>query len=239
MRVYFIHGFLESPKMWDFTAGLSEDFQFLSLPGHGDRIEEACPDNMTAIGQLILQDIDTSQPYAIIGHSMGGYLLGELISLGAKPAWLGMFHSKFKTDSEAKKVQRARAIDLVVENKNLYMRTMITNLFSEAFKVKKYHVIDQLVEEAFLIKAETVQHCQRAMMNRKDHLALIESLQIPVHYFAGMEDQSVPIAEVQNEMNLLSNATIQTIENVGHMGQWECPEDSFDWVRANCHIRAI
>jgi pimeloyl-ACP methyl ester carboxylesterase len=162
---------------------------------------------------------------------MGGYLMGELVALGARPQWIGMFHSKFKSDTEQKKAQRARAIDLVVENKNLYMRTMISNLFSDAFRVKKYHVIDQLVEEAFLIQAETVQHCQRAMMNRVNHLNSVEALQIPVHYFAGDLDQSVPLEDILEESQKLSFSTLQIIENVGHMGQWECTEDSVHWIR--------
>ena len=230
MRVYFIHGFLESPKMWGFAADLSSDFSYLSLPGHGDRINDTCPDNMTDIAKIILQDIDNTQPYALIGHSMGGYLTGELVALGARPQWIGMFHSKFKSDTEQKKAQRARAIDLVVENKNLYMRTMISNLFSDAFRVKKYHVIDQLVEEAFLIQAETVQHCQRAMMNRKDHIDLIDALQVPVHYFAGDLDQSVPLEDVWEESKRLPQSTLQIIENIGHMGQFECAEDSGNWI---------
>ena len=232
MRIYFIHGFLENPKMWDFAAELSSEKYFLSLPGHGDRIMDSCPDNMTEIGQIILQDIDTSKPYAIIGHSMGGYLLGELVSLGARPEWIGMFHSKFRSDNEAKKAQRARAIELVVENKNLYMRTMISNLFSDAFKVKKYHLIDQLVEEAFQIHAETVQNCQRAMMQRQDRIELIETLQIPVHYFAGNMDTSVTIAEIEQEHLKIKNSHLQIIEDIGHMGQWECPELAKQWINS-------
>lgn len=232
MRIYFIHGFLENPKMWEFTSNLFAEKYFLSLPGHGERIDEACPDNMSAIGQIILQDIDTSQPYAIIGHSMGGYLLGELLSLGARPEWIGMFHSKFSSDDDAKKAQRARAIELVVENKNLYMRTMISNLFSDAFKVKKYHLIDQLVEEAFQIHAETVQNCQRAMMTRQDYIEQVEKHQIPVHFFAGSIDNSVTISDIQQEHLTLSNSYLEIIEDIGHMGQWECPELANEWIQS-------
>ena len=232
MRIYLIHGFLESPKMWDFTSSINGDFAFLSLPGHGDLINTPCPDKMENIGQMIMNQIDTSVPYAIIGHSMGGYLLGTLVHLGAQPQWLGLFHSKLGCDDDAKKMQRSRAIDLVEENKNLYIRTMISNLFPEAFKVKKYNIIDMLVQDAFEISSDTIQNCQRAMMGRSNFIEEVKSLNIPIHFFGGSEDLSVALSDVQNEDALLTNSTLTIAEEVGHMGQWECPDLAWQWINS-------
>jgi surfactin synthase thioesterase subunit len=234
MRVYLIHGFLENPKMWDFTSQLDVAFTRLSLPGHGDWIERPCPGSMEEIAQEILAQINTNEPYGIIGHSMGGYLLGELIHQGARPQWIGLFHSKLSEDEPSKKEQRLRAIDLVVENKNLYIRTMISNLFPEAFKVKKYHIIDDLVRDAFQIETTTIQQCQRAMMNRKGHLKWVESLQIPVHYFGGSVDTSVTQKDIEQEHKQFSLAQVKQVDGIGHMGQWECPEIALEWIQSLC-----
>ena len=230
MRIYLIHGFLENSTMWDFTETLPLEFIRLTLPGHGADTPNIAPNNMEEVGQFVLQQIDVTQPYAIIGHSMGGYLIGTLLHLGARPNKIGLFHSKLGADNDTKKHQRQRAIEMVGENKNLYIRTMISNLFPEPFKVKKYHVIDALVKDAFNIRVETIQHCQQAMMTRKSFIEGIDPLNIPIHFFAGAEDLSVPLSDIQEEHATIKNSTLTIEDGVGHMGQWECPEKAAQWI---------
>ncbi len=219
--------------MWEFAEKLPLEFVHLILPGHGSDASNIAPNTMEEIAQFVLQQIDESQPYGIIGHSMGGYLIGSLLHLGARPNKIGLFHSKLGSDNDAKKNQRQRAIELVSENKNLYIRTMISNLFPEPFKVKKYHIIDALVADAFSIQAETIQHCQQAMMNRASFVESIPTLNIPVHFFAGKDDLSVPLSDVLDEHTTFQNSTLTIIDGVGHMGQWECPEIAAQWIKSH------
>lgn len=209
------------------------EFVRLTLPGHGADTSNIAPNNMEEVAQFVLQQIDITQPYAIIGHSMGGYLIGTLLYLGARPTKIGLFHSKMRADNDAKKHQRQRAIEMIGENKNLYVRTMISNLFPEPFKVKKYHVLDALVKDAFNIRSETIQHCQEAMMNRKSFIEEIDALDIPIHFFAGAEDLSVPLVDIQEEHVTVKNSTLTIQEGVGHMGQWECPEKAAHWIESH------
>lgn len=233
MRIYLIHGFLENSTMWDFTENLPLEFVRLTLPGHGKDVSNIAPNTMEEVAQFVLQQIDVSQPYAIIGHSMGGYLIATLLRLGARPDKIGLFHSKLNPDNDAKKNQRQRAIELVGENKNLYVRTMISNLFPEPFKIKKYHVIDTLVKDAFNIRVETIQHCQQAMINRKGFIEGIHQLNIPIHFFAGTEDLSVPLCDIQEEHATIKNSTLTIQDGIGHMGQWECPEIAAHWIESH------
>ncbi len=231
MKTYFIHGFLESPKMWDFCLAQFQEAQCLSLPGHGDKIDLACPENMAEIAEILLNEIDADQPYQIIGHSMGGYLIPSSIQLGARPVKIGLFHSRVGADDSEKKAQRKRAIDLVQDNKSLYIRTMITHLFSDGFKVKKYHVIDRLIEEANQIDVSNIIACQKAMMNRSCGLSTILESKISSHYFAGSKDNSVTLAQISEEIiQMNSISTLRIEENIGHMGHWERPEAALDWL---------
>lgn len=231
MTTYFIHGFLESPQMWSFCSIKFHDAKYLSLPGHGHRINEDCPDTMEDIAATLIKDINTKEPFQIIGHSMGGYLLPYFLRLGLKPNRLGIFHSKIGADDEAKKTQRQRAIDLVQENKSLYIRTMITHLFSDGFKVKKYQEIERLINEANSIQAKTIAACQKAMMNRTCNLDFVLEQQIPLHFFAGDKDAGIPVEQVQMETNKLSHlATLDIQEGIGHMGQWESPNTVLQWL---------
>jgi pimeloyl-ACP methyl ester carboxylesterase len=231
MTTYFIHGFLESPDMWKFCSLKFPNARYLSLPGHGRRLNELCPDTIEGIAEVLIMDIEANEPFQIIGHSMGGYLLPYLLRLGLNPSRLGIFHSKIGADDETKKSQRQRAIDLVQENKSLYVRTMITHLFSDSFKVKKYQEIEKLIHEANAISANTIIACQKAMMNRTCNLDFLKEKQILLHFFAGDKDAGIPVEQVYSESIKLSTlATLDIQEGIGHMGQWESPNTALQWL---------
>ncbi len=231
MITYFIHGFLESPEMWKFCASQFPNARYLSMPGHGVLLNEECPDSMEGIALALLKDFDTSQSFQIIGHSMGGYLIPHLLHLGLLPIRIGIFHSKLGADDEEKKKQRQRAIDLVHDNKSLYVRTMITHLFSDGFKVKRYQVIEQLISEANSVTAETIVACQKAMLSRSCGIQKTKENQIPVHYFAGAKDAGIPLEQIHSEISKLHPfATLDIEEDIGHMGQWESPDAVMRWL---------
>lgn len=117
------------------------------------------------------------------------------------------------------------------ENKSLYVRTMITHLFSDGFKVKRYQVIEQLISDANSVTAETIVACQKAMLSRSCGIQKTQENQIPVHYFAGAKDAGIPLAQIHTEIAQLNPyATLEIQEDIGHMGQWESPNDVKQWL---------
>ena len=76
---------------------------------------------------------ETGAPRVIlIGHSMGGYVclaFADLFPDNLKGFCL--FHSTAYPDSEEKKTDRLRAINIVKANKNVYTKTTIRNLFAK------------------------------------------------------------------------------------------------------------
>ncbi len=234
MTTYFIHGFLEDNSMWD-SIGFPPNIQprFIELPGHGRKLKDSCPNNMTEIAHLVAQEISDSS-YNIVGHSMGGYLIGSLLELGIRPQKIGLFHSKLSEDGTEKKEQRMRAIDLVKENKSLYIKTMISNLFSVHQKESFNQSISHLVQQASKISIETITHCHLAMMNRVSGINLVKELNIPTYYFAGQQDSSIPLSQIQEEAKILSeNTSLTAISNIGHMGHIEDPQAFTEWLLKN------
>jgi pimeloyl-ACP methyl ester carboxylesterase len=231
MTTYFIHGFLENHNMWDWiNIPPSMHPVFLEIPGHGNKLNESCPFTMLEIAKQLGPEITASE-FQIIGHSMGGYLIGSLLELGYRPKKIGLFHSKLGDDNEEKKAQRQRAIALVKENHALYVRTMISNLFSSFSKERLHQEIEHLIGQAQLISIPTIIHCQQAMMTRTSAWELAKSLKIPTYYFAGGEDQSIPLSQIQHEVeHLYPIADLQAHSKLGHMGQWESPQLVSDWL---------
>jgi pimeloyl-ACP methyl ester carboxylesterase len=231
MTTYFIHGFLEDNSMWD-SIGFPANIQprFIELPGHGRKLKDSCPNNMTEIAHFVAQEISESS-YNIVGHSMGGYLMGSLLEIGIRPQKIGLFHSKLGEDSIDKKLQRMRAIELVKENKELYVNTMISNLFSDTYKEKMASSISSLVNEAKKVSVETIIHCHQSMMHRGDGIHHVKELAIPAYYFSGKKDQSVPLHQIEEEVQTLAPlAHLTSHPEMGHMGQWEDPTAVEQWL---------
>ncbi len=206
---------------------------YVDIPGHGKKINSHCPSSLLEIAQLIgneIHDLD----FQIIGHSMGGYLIGSLLQLGFRPKKIGLFHSKLGQDNEEKRQQRERAIQLVQENHSLYVRTMISNLFSPQWRESFSSPIEDLILHAQKISVSTIVNCHTAMRDRANALQLAQSLEIPCYYFAGQEDQSIPIAQINDEvMHLEPFAHLTTAPSIGHMGQWENPQLAQRWILGN------
>ncbi len=206
---------------------------YVDIPGHGKKINSHCPSSLLEIAQLIgneLHDLD----FQIIGHSMGGYLIGSLLQLGFRPKKIGLFHSKLGQDNEEKRQQRERAIQLVQENHSLYVRTMISNLFSPQWRESFSSPIEDLILHAQKISVSTIVNCHRAMRDRANAIELVQSLEIPCYYFAGEEDQSIPLHQLKNESSQLQAlAHLTTYPAIGHMAQWENPKAAADWILSN------
>jgi len=234
MTTYFIHGFLEDNSMWEkihFPPQMQP--RFIEIPGHGNKLHDSCPEKMIEIAQLIAPELEDTE-FNIIGHSMGGYLIGSLLEIGIRPQKIGLFHSKLGEDHAQKREQRRRAIDLVKENKLLYIKTMISNLFSPDQKESFKEIIGVLVQHALPISIETITHCQLAMMNRMDGISIVRELSIPTFYFAGNQDQSVPMEQIDGEKKLLAElAQVTKIQDIGHMGHIEAPHAFSDWMEKN------
>ncbi|WP_141096801.1 thioesterase II family protein [Photorhabdus luminescens] len=66
----------------------------LEVPGRGMSFGEPLPKSMEQVIELFLHQIQTDKPFAIFGHSMGGFIAYELTlrlqSLAIPPVWLGI-----------------------------------------------------------------------------------------------------------------------------------------------------
>jgi len=68
---------------------------------------------------------------SIIGHSMGGYIgLTLLEKLGSRVTHFTLMNSTSNPDTEEKKVNRDRAIKVIKQQKDSFVRMGIINLFS-------------------------------------------------------------------------------------------------------------
>lgn len=231
--IFLIHGFLENMNMWDeIVVELSKTHEIVrvDLPGFGnsDCLDDSLSMSLYAecVNQLILElNIEN---FTLIGHSMGGYVGLELLKIcPEKINHFILFHSTAKADSEQKKNDRTRAIKMVKDKQNVYLKTAIPFLFPEQFQSSCSGYIQKMIEESKNLHSSGIIAALKGMQQRKDCNDLLKSLSCRKTYIAGTYDPLLNVAALRQEA-LNNGANFIEIENAGHMSHFECPSETIN-----------
>jgi len=225
--ILFLHGFLEDHSIWDpiYPFFLEKNFQIIliDLPCHGlTRFEgESCSMlQMASVLHELLLEKKIEEPI-VFGHSMGGYVGLELLRL--RKINLTLVHSNFWEDSDEKKKDRNRVIEVVKTNKSLFLSESIPNLFAPENRKKFETTINELVKKANEIPANEIIAATSGIRDRKPSYDLMEQNSISI--IQGTSDPIIPIFMMESENKKLKRSlTIYTIENSGHMSFYEKPD---------------
>lgn len=223
--VLLIHGFLEDSSMWSNVLPPDEfDYLAIDLPGHGRSELGECymPPSISYFTQRILEIIDYYglTNYQVVGHSMGGYVALDLKSTDQRCKGVILLNSNFWEDSPAKKSDRLRVADLVVDAKDLFIQTAIPSLFSN--KTTFQLPIQELISAAKQLKPDGIAYASLAMRNRTTHSELIKEYPFKITMLSGEHDPLMPFDFLQQQCNDLPIKLIP-IEHSGHMSHIENP----------------
>jgi pimeloyl-ACP methyl ester carboxylesterase len=194
------------------------------LTSHVSPVTPSIDDLADSIYHLLIQE-NISSCY-LLGHSMGGYI--TLAFAEKYPRLLrgfGLIHSTAFADSEEKKKNRMRGIELMEQYGGYsFLKTTIPNLFGEAFKKNNPEAVEQLIKQAAGLSTPSLQAYYYAMMNRPDRTEVLKSNPLPVLFVMGTEDVAAPLNDVLQQTNLPLISYIHILGGVGHMGMWESTE---------------
>lgn len=229
--IVLLHGFGEDSQIWNKqVTQLQQDYRLIvpDLPGSGNSSMLSTPDTIeayaTAIEALLIHL--SVNKCIMLGHSMGGYI--TLAFAEAFPERLlgwGLIHSTAFADSEEKKMNRQRGIELMQQyGAYAFLRNTIPNLFAESFKKQEPDVLDELIESAKAFTAEACCAYYKAMKDRPDRTHVLSGNKKPVLFVLGTEDVAAPLNDLLQQVHLPSTAYIHILEGVGHMGMLEATE---------------
>lgn len=131
-----LHGFLESKEIWtEFIPEFSKYGRIITidLPGHGQSeclAEVHTMELMAECVHAVLKEVKAEKAN-FIGHSMGGYV--SLAFLELYPEMMNdlmLLNSTPEADSEEKKKNRDRGVEVVKKNKKAYISMAISNLLT-------------------------------------------------------------------------------------------------------------
>lgn len=224
--VILLHGFLENKSMWsEMTAFLSKKNRIITtdLLGHGNTgcigyvhtMEQMAEQVKTLVDHLGVRKV------TLVGHSMGGYV--ALAFAEMYPEYmkgLCLFYSTARADSDAKKVDRDRAIKVVKKNASTFIRTAIPNLFRPKSRELYRERITEVKNEALKTPVQGVVAALEGMKIRTDREVILHFAAFPISIISGKKDPVLPITTMQEQMK--GRAVTHTLTTPdGHMGHIE------------------
>lgn len=238
--VVLLHGFLESLEVWygnGFAQELAKHYRVISidLPGHGKSECVGYVHRMERMAKVVKRVMDELglRRYTLVGHSMGGYVaLAFAEKYSGNVTGLCLFHSTAYADSEAKRIDRERAIRLVKKAPLKYTNALVTNLFALANVRYMQEEIRWLRRIASRTKVQGVVACLEGMKIRKDRTPVIRYASFPVMIVAGTRDNILPYDSLVQLSHVNTSIKLITLEKTGHLGFLESKEISLKKLRA-------
>ncbi|MCT4603195.1 MAG: alpha/beta hydrolase [Marinifilum sp.] len=235
--VVLLHGYLESIETFEtFADDLSSLARVITvdLPGHGlsELKTDSCSIDEMAQAVNKLVDHLKIERINIVGHSMGGYVALAYADLFIdKLESFCLFHSTPNADTEEKKTNRKKEIELVKNGKKeLICKTSIPNTFSNSNLKKFAHEIDRITQIACNTPDKGIIAALEAMMARPDRNHVVKALDMPKVSMIGKMDNFIPF-DVARQIARDSNLTPFVLQTSGHMGfieqRQECLREIF------------
>ncbi len=234
--VVLLHGFGEDSHIWDLQAAFLEEHCQLIIPdipgsGLSPALQETPPGKVSIDDYAdcihALLEHENIEQCIMLGHSMGGYItLAFAEKYASRLNKFGLIHATAFADSEEKKLNRTRGIELMqLYGGQQFLRTTIPNLFSAAFKKTSPQSVEALITAASSFSTPALQQYYEAMKNRPDRTWVLQSNLLPVLFVIGTEDVAAPLSDVIRQTHLPLKSYIHVLKGVGHMGMWEATEE--------------
>lgn len=224
--ILLLHGFMEDQEVWnDLAKELSINVITLDLLGFGEsepkvEFQFTMQEHAEAINEL-LESLKVEDLY-VLGHSMGGYISLEL-SLLIPDFNIGLLHSTCVADTDEKKSNRNKTIQVLERDPQLFIREFYWNLFAEHRKNEFGEIIETLKKKAEKIPVENIIKAVRGLRDRKDHTQTWKLSGGKNIMIGGTYDKLINVEEIE-ELAFLGGAEWVELTDSGHMGFYEEPQ---------------
>ena len=225
--IVLLHGFLESNWMWQEIAPVltaKARIIQIELLGHGltdctGYVHEM--DEMAEAVEAVLKSLKIRK-VSIVGHSMGGYVALAFADLFPDMVRkLVLYQSTARSDDEWKKKDRLRAIDIIKQNHESFIRQSIPMLFRPKNRAIFKEKIAILKTEALKTSKQGVIAALQGMRTRPNRELILKFAPYPVHIIAGDKDPRIPINESTELAEISDHVHLHVIKGSGHMSYIE------------------
>jgi pimeloyl-ACP methyl ester carboxylesterase len=228
--VIMLHGYLETFYIWEeFISLIEKHFRVitLDLPGHGLTGSHKEINSLEFSADVVNEVLDRCNvaKAAIAGHSMGGYIALEAVKkYPGRFTSLVLMHSLPNSDSEQKKEERNREIELIKAAK---LMTLVKRSVPKMYSVENLRKFDEKIRETEEL-AQThdpggIIASLEGMKARPDNTKFLADSKIPALLFFGEKDNYILPEKAKATASSLPGKKVVFLENSGHNGFIEEP----------------
>lgn len=224
--ILLMHGFMEDHEVWNnIIPELKSNVVVVDLIGFGNSTPSPTFDfsmmSQARAMQELLEEIKLANIF-VLGHSMGGYVSLEL-SLLLPELKIGLLHSTCIADSEERKINRNKTIEVLQKDASIFIREFYWNLFAEHRKNEFSSRVEELKLKASAIPVNNIIETVKALRDRNDHQSTWVKLTKSSLMIAGTYDKLIDVEDVKR-LSGMNHSTFVELKNSGHMGFYEEPE---------------
>jgi pimeloyl-ACP methyl ester carboxylesterase len=229
--VLLLHGFGEDGTIFDSILDELKQHAALlipDLPGSGKSdLLKASPLTIDSLAHAMKAILDQEQVSSciILGHSMGGYIALAMAELYPQLLrGMGLIHSTAYADSVERIQKREQAIAFInSKGVDAFLRLSLPGLFAQQFRENHPEMIQALVESGQSFSAEALISYYHAMIQRPDRTHVLKNIVYPVLLVMGVQDELIPIQDLQFQATLAQQPIVHQIAAAGHMSMLETP----------------
>ena len=230
-----IHGYGFDHRIWYplELAFESHHVIYLALPGFGiEPVTESYSIADLATKYWHHLDEIGIGPVNLVGHSMGGYVCLEMLSLQpTRVLSLSLVHSHVFADTAEKKESRSSVLnDIKVNGHIAFVNKLIPSLFADS--LRSGDIIKMLVARGLQYDNNAWYFGTQAIRDRVDHSMTLQRSRVPVLMLMGAADKAVPAELAYKQASLAERTVFHLYPDVGHMGMYEnTPQMITDLIR--------
>lgn len=227
-----LHGFLGSKEIWsEFSKKLSKKFRVIAIDllGHGETPCVGYYHSMELQAQCVKAVLDKIgvRRYVIAGHSMGGYAALAFAELFPDNiVGLCLFNSTSYADSDEKKKDRQRVINLVKKEHKHYVQEVVTSLFAPENISKIPKEVEKVKRIASKITKQSIINSLEGMKERKSRDLILKFAEYPFLFIVGKKDSVINYESMYPQMGLCKYPFVLMLEHAGHMAFYEAPKET-------------
>ena len=164
---------------------------------------------------------------------MGGYIaLAFAEKYPEMITGLGLFHSTAYQDSDERKALRTKNVEFLGKfGTEFFIKNFTPNLYAEEFVNSNPEVIKKHIAYSSNLPIDALIVAMEAMRVRPDRQHIIKDATYPVMYIVGKKDKSISSEDALAQIALRKNVASLIVDNVGHMGMVEEPEECIRFVK--------
>ncbi len=222
--ILFIHGFPLDHSMWRNQYVLSNQFHIIvpDLAGFGDSGAATSPMSMNQFADdlnSLLEALEVSDPVAVCGLSMGGYIGWQFAKHHSK-RMSHLIACDTRAANDSSEIARARSIAAEGARNNgsgPVADAMVEKLIYQHDQAEQKDLVGSVHEVISKTDPESIAQGHLAMAVRPDSTSWLNEISVPALFIVGENDEITPPAEMQSNAQSVPGSQFVEIQNAGHL----------------------